>query len=74
MRRDFGERGLANWCQEEVMRLSSLIVTIALAPAAVAGQSTFIWNPPHRGYPLRGKFVARFRREGSGKLSSEDNR
>ncbi len=56
------------------MRLSLLIVTIALAPAAVAGQSTFIWNPPHGGYALRGEFVARFRREGSGKLSSEDNR
>jgi hypothetical protein len=56
------------------MRLSLLIVTIALALATVAGQSTFIYDPPRGGYRLRGEFVARFRREGSGKLSSEANR
>ncbi len=42
MRRDFGERGLANWCQEEVMKLRLLVLMVALALATVAGQSAVI--------------------------------
>ncbi len=42
MRRDFGERWLANWFQEKMMKLNLLVVLIALALATVAGQSAFI--------------------------------
>ena len=42
MWRDFGERGLANWCWRLKMRLSLLVVMVALALATVAGQSVFI--------------------------------
>jgi len=40
--REFGESGLANWCQEIKMRLSFLVLMVALALATVAGQSAFI--------------------------------
>jgi len=42
LRRDFGERWLANWFQEMMMKLNLLVVLVALALATVAGQSAFI--------------------------------
>jgi hypothetical protein len=42
LRRDFGERWLANWFQEKMMKLNLLVVLVALALATVAGQSAFI--------------------------------
>ncbi len=42
MWRDFGERGLANWWQEKMMKLRLLVLMVALALATVAGQSAFI--------------------------------
>jgi hypothetical protein len=41
--REFGERGLANWCQEDKeMRLSLYVTMIALVLATVAGQGAFL--------------------------------
>jgi len=40
--RENGERGLANWCQEEEMRLSLFVMTIALLLATVAAQGALV--------------------------------
>ena len=42
MRREFGERWLANWWQEKMMKLRLLVLMVALALATVAGQSALI--------------------------------
>jgi hypothetical protein len=40
--RENGERGLANWCQEEEMRLSLFVMTVALVLATIAGQGALV--------------------------------
>ncbi len=42
MRREFGERWLAHWWQEKMMKLRLLVLMVALALATVAGQSALI--------------------------------
>jgi len=42
LRRENGERGLANWCQEEEMKLSLFVMTIALLLATIAGSGAVV--------------------------------